>query len=420
MWTEKYRPKTLSEIIGNEDAKISFVKWLKKWKPGEKAALFYGPPGVGKTTLAQVAAKTFSYDLIEMNASDTRTAEKIMRIAGRASSYDSLLSQLSKTRGTLILLDEVDGIYGREDQGGTGAITKLINESKVPIILVANDITDLKLREIKNSCKAINFHPIRPAVLLGFLKSICEKEKIDFEKDSIRIIIDKSGGDVRSAINDLQSYSEISHHLKMDDLKNILPRNKQLSVSDALQKIFLGENPLQARKVASEIEIDYEMLLQTLHDNLPYQYMDNDDLATAYVHLSRADVFLGRIKKSHNYSLLSYALEEMTIGVAASRKHNYTPVAYKFPPSKLILLSKIRAERKIRNEIGVQIAGKCHVSQSRAISDFLPYLKIMIKTGESEVQRISSWLNLNKEMENYLTGKVLEKSKARRKTAKAK
>lgn len=422
MWTEKYRPQTLGEIIGNEDAKISFIKWLKKWKPGEKAVLLHGPPGVGKTTLVQVAAKTFSYDLIEMNASDTRTADKIMRVAGRASSDESLLSHISKAKGAIVLFDEVDGIYGREDQGGIGAITTLINESKIPVALVANDVTDMKLREVKNTCTTITFHPVRPTVLLGFLENICEKEKIDCEKEALKIIIDKSGGDVRSAVNDLQSFSEVTHRLKAEDLKNLQVRDKQLSIYSALQNIFLAENPMQARKVVNEVEIDYEMFIQTLHDNLPYQYKDPEDLAAAYNSLSRADIFLGRIKKSRDYGLLRYALEEMSVGVAASRKHDYTPIAYKFPPSKLILLSRIKAERQIRDEISSLIAAKCHVSRSRALTDFLPFLKIIFKTDEVEAQRISSWLNFNDTMGNYLAEKVIEKTAktVQRKTAKRK
>ncbi|MEM2915712.1 MAG: replication factor C large subunit, partial [Candidatus Bathyarchaeia archaeon] len=402
-------------------AKISFIKWLKKWNPGEKAILLHGPPGVGKTTLVQVAAKAFSYDLIEMNASDTRTADKIMKIAGRASSEESLLSHISKAKGTIVLFDEVDGIYGREDQGGIGAITALINESKIPVVLVANDITDMKLREVKNACTTITFHPVRPAVLFGFLANICEKEKIDYEKEALKIIIDKSGGDVRSAVNDLQSFSEVTHRLKAEDLKNLQVRDKQLNIHGALQNIFLAENPMQTRKIVDEVEIDYEMFIQTLHDNLPYQYKDPEDLAAAYNSISRADVFLGRIKKSRDYGLLRYALEEMSVGVAASRKHNYAPVAYKFPPSKLILLSKIKAERQIRDEIGSLIATKCHVSRSRALTVFLPFLKIIFKADEIEAQRISSWLNFNDEMHSYLTEKAIEKTKTHsQKTAKRK
>lgn len=409
MWTEKYRPQTLGEIIGNEDAKISFIKWLKNWKPGDKAVLLYGSPGIGKTTLVQVAAKAFSFDLIEMNASDTRTADKIMRIAGHASSDESLFSHFSRAKGTMVLFDEVDGIYGREDQGGIGSIAKLIDDPKVPMVLVANDITDVKLREVKNECITIPFHPIRPTILLGFLENICKKEKIDCEREALKIILDKSGGDVRSAVNDLQSFSESSHHLKVADLEKYWVRDKQLNISQALEKIFLAEDPVQARKVINEVEVDYEMLLLTLHDNLPNQYKNIDDLAEAYDSLSRADVFLGRVKKTRDYRLLSYVLDEMSMGVAVSRTQNYHPIAYRFPPSKLILLSKIKAERQIRNGISSLISAKCHISRNRALVDFLPFLKIIFKKSESEAQRISSWLNLNKEMESYLTEKVPEK-----------
>jgi len=414
MWSEKYRPTTVGEVIGNDAAKIEFISWLDSWKPGKKAALLHGPPGIGKTTLVQVTAKTFSFDLVEMNASDSRTEEKIMRVAGHATSEVSIFNFISVSKGTLLLLDEVDGIHGRADQGGLGAILRLIREAKTPIALVANDISDLRLRDLRNACQRIRFYQIRPPILVALLKEICRKEGITAEEEALRLIASRCEGDVRSAINDLQSVAEKSKSVRAIDFENLTVRDKQLSIHETLRNIFLAESPLQARKAQSRAEVDYEMLHQTIHDNLPLQYTDPEELAAGYDSLSHADVFLGRIKRTRNWGLLRYALEQMSVGVAAARRRKYRPASYRFPPSKLVLLSRLRSQRKLRNDICSSIGAECHVSKYRANRDFLPFLQVIFKNNEKMASGMVKWLNLTREMVAYLSETPLVKKQAPR------
>ena len=106
MWSEKYRPKNILDLIGNEDARNSFVEWLTKWKKGTKPILLVGPPGIGKTTLANLAAKQFDYDLISLNASDVRSKKNIQEILRPVLGNETIF-------GTpMIFIDEVDGIHG--------------------------------------------------------------------------------------------------------------------------------------------------------------------------------------------------------------------------------------------------------------------------------------------------------------------
>ena len=95
LWVEKYRPKKIEDIIGNEEAKATFVEWLKSKRQTKKAVLLYGPPGVGKTALVNAAAKEFGFTIIEMNASDTRSEKAINEVAKPATSYVALDNFLS-------------------------------------------------------------------------------------------------------------------------------------------------------------------------------------------------------------------------------------------------------------------------------------------------------------------------------------
>src|ERR1041385_5331686 len=77
MWSEKYRPTKIEEMVGNEEERLAAVRWLAKWIRGTRPLLLVGPPGTGKTTLANLLADKFGYDLVKMNASDTRNKESL-------------------------------------------------------------------------------------------------------------------------------------------------------------------------------------------------------------------------------------------------------------------------------------------------------------------------------------------------------
>jgi replication factor C large subunit len=137
-WFLKYRPKSLNDIENQEEAKTKLKEWIEGWlsgKPKVKAVLLYGPPGVGKTTLAEALAHDYKLELMEINASDSRNLEDIKNIVIRA----SITGTLFGIRGKLILLDEVDGINARVDVGAITGILELIEKTKYPIILTAND-----------------------------------------------------------------------------------------------------------------------------------------------------------------------------------------------------------------------------------------------------------------------------------------
>ena len=121
MWSEKYRPKNILEMIGNEEAKESFVNWLGKWIKGTKSLLLIGPPGIGKTTISLLGAKQFGYDMIGLNASDVRSKQRIQEILGPVLGSAGIFGK------PMIFVDEVDGIHGRSDYGGVEAlVTKLV------------------------------------------------------------------------------------------------------------------------------------------------------------------------------------------------------------------------------------------------------------------------------------------------------
>jgi replication factor C large subunit len=136
VWSEKYRPKKPDQLIGNEEARLALSLWLSNWKPGGKAALLVGPPGTGKTTFVNILASSSGMNLVDLNASDVRTKDKLQRKMGEAMRTVSLFGERS-----LIFLDEVDGLAGRADIGAVEFIKESVKEIQAPAAEGGGDVS---------------------------------------------------------------------------------------------------------------------------------------------------------------------------------------------------------------------------------------------------------------------------------------
>ena len=165
-WVEKYRPKSLADIIGNRDTVRRMLEWARDWDASKPPLLLFGKPGIGKTSSAYALANDMNWEVVELNASDQRTKGIIEKIAGSTATTMSLLGSQRK----LILLDEADNLHGTADQGGARAIISVIKSSKQPIILIANDKYGVA-KEIKALCEPLQFRALQASSLWYFLRS---------------------------------------------------------------------------------------------------------------------------------------------------------------------------------------------------------------------------------------------------------
>lgn len=399
-WTEKHKPRTVAEIkeiVGEADYIDRFISWLKDWRPGEKAALLYGPPGVGKTLLVEVVAEEFNYELIELNASDTRTESTLKKLVGQPSRTVSLYNVKSK----LIFLDEVDGLTGTEDRGGVGAIVELVKKSRFPIVMAANDPWDIKLRPLRDVSVMIEFRRLKTYSIIKHLKKICTREGITADEKALKIIAELSEGDMRSAVIDLQAAAQGKRRLTVDDVSWLRSRNRQYQAFDVLRMLFSARRCDDARGVMNSSIIDYETLMLWIDENLPRQYTDPEELAKAYYYLARADIFLGRMSKRQRWELLKYVIDFMTAGVAMAKIKPYKFTKYGFP-QKLLLMAKAKQMRALREALCERISAKCHLSKRKASVEMIPFLHVIYEAPGLAKREISKWLELDETMEDFL------------------
>ncbi|MDQ1279625.1 MAG: Replication factor large subunit [Thermoproteota archaeon] len=388
----------MSDVIGNEQAKAAFTEWLKSKTRRKKAVLLHGPPGIGKTALINAAAKDHSYRIVEMNASDTRTESTINKIALPATTSFALDEFSADRKENLLFLDEVDGVFGNQDKGGITAIVKIIEESKIPIILAANNVENQKLRPLKKVCEYIRFQQIRTPLIIMALQKICRGEHVKAEFEALEKIAENSQGDLRSAINDLQRLAGDKHHLILQDTLVLSSRNKDVDIYETLKGVFLAKSFVKALNILNRSRVDFDELLLSMSDNIPNRYQNSIELGRAYDLVSRADVFTGRIARE-NWNLLKY-VSSYIAEAATVNPQSYKQFELITPPIRIIKLFWTRGKRTTLDNICAKIGHRCHISKSTAKEDVIPYIKAIMQQEKSDP--LAVWLNLEAEEVEYI------------------
>jgi len=237
LWVEKYRPRTLDEIVDQEE----IVSRLKEFVRDKNLPhlLFVGPPGTGKTTAALCLAhdlygENWRDNILELNASDERGIDIIR---SRIKEYARTVP-LSEIPFKLIILDEADNMTGDAQQALRRTMELYSRTAR--FILIANYASKI-IEPIQSRCAIFRFQPLPKEEAFERLRYIARQEGIEVADDGLQAIWEESEGDLRKAINTLQSASAIQRAVDADTVYKALGKVTPGEVKEMLEAAIKGD-----------------------------------------------------------------------------------------------------------------------------------------------------------------------------------
>jgi DNA polymerase III delta prime subunit len=253
IWTEKYRPSTLEEYIGNESVKEKVAEFLNKGSI--QNLLLYGSAGGGKTSLAKLIVKGLEAEYLYINASDERgidtIREKIIPFA----------STISFGGSKIVILDEADYLTPQAQATLRNTIESFSNSCR--FIFTCNYL-DRIITPLQSRCLAFSIIPPSKREVAAKVVDILEKEKIKLDKDAVGQIIQTHYPDIRKVINTLQG-SIKNDKIKLDSA-SLVNTDFEQKILDGLKEKTTITNLRQI--LADSGAQQFDSLFRFLYDNV--------------------------------------------------------------------------------------------------------------------------------------------------------
>jgi replication factor C subunit 3/5 len=238
-WIEKYRPNSVSEIVGNTQV-ISILNNMVE-KNSLPHLILFGSSGTGKTSTIlafakKIYGKFYRHMILELNGSDDRGINVVReQIKEFCSTNNNLYKMFSKKNMyKMVILDEVDSMT----LDGQFALRRIIENytENTRFCLICNYITKIT-PALRSRCLAFRFEPLNTDYILDKLYDIMDKENVDLEDDVIDKIVVKSDGDLRKGINMLQCLTTFRKISKSNDVNLLFNMINQSDIEIILEEL---------------------------------------------------------------------------------------------------------------------------------------------------------------------------------------
>jgi len=237
MWTEKYRPKSLNEMANQAE----IVERLKSFVKAKNVphCIFAGPPGTGKTTAALCLAhdlygEGYREHLMELNASDERGIN-VVRETVKTFARTRTIGEIPFK---VLILDEADNMTGDAQQALRRTMERFTETAR--FILIANYSGKI-IEPIQSRCAPFRFTYLPREQLIGRLKYIIQRENVNVLDDGFEAILEVSEGDLRKAINALQTAASMRRPISAETVYSVVGRANPTDVRGMITLAMKGD-----------------------------------------------------------------------------------------------------------------------------------------------------------------------------------